>query len=149
MFSNGNKIWRKLFESSDVKEKIDFKKILNLTESLLHNKKDLEKLLSVSIIELEFLPKDLDKRESIFCTGNIRFINVFKKIKLTDKKKQINSPFVGIKTKDANSVDVYDIIDKKIKTISLKSWKVVFPFIMPITEDNVLLLDSILNANFK
>jgi hypothetical protein len=149
MSSNGNKIWRKLFESSEVKEKIDFKKILNLTESLLHNKKDLEKLLSVSIIELEFLPKDSDKRESIFCTGNIRFINVFQKIKLADKKKQINSPFVGIKTKDAYSVDVFDIIDKKIKTISLKSWKVVFPFIMPITEDNVLLLDSLLNANFK
>lgn len=52
-------------------------------------------------------------------------------------------------TKDPNSVDVYDVVDRHIKTISLKSWKVVFPFVLPITEDNVLVLDSIVNKYAK
>lgn len=87
--------------------------------------------------------------ESVFGTGNIRFMNVCKKARLADKQKQLQSPFVGMSTKDPNSVDVYDIVDGHVKTISLKSWKVVFPFVLPITEDNVLVLDSIVNKYAK
>ena len=141
--------WRKIFESDDVRKKIDLSKILAFTQKLLHNKSDLEKLLSIALVEIEFLPKDSDRMESVFCTGNIRFMNVCQKTKLIDKQKQLRSPFVGIRTRDPLSVDVYDVASGHIKTISLKSWKVVFPFVLPITEDNVLLLDSIVNKYSK
>ena len=39
--------WRKIFESEDVRKKIDLNKILAFTQKLLHNKADLEKLLSI------------------------------------------------------------------------------------------------------
>lgn len=52
-------------------------------------------------------------------------------------------------TKDPGSVDVYDLADGHIKTISLRSWKVVFPFVLPITEDNILLLDGIVSKYAK
>lgn len=141
--------WRKIFESEDVRKKIDLNKILAFTQKLLHKKADLEKLLSIALVEIEFLPKDAKTMESVFCTGNIRFMNVCKKARLADKQKQLQSPFVGMSTKDPNSVDVYDVVDGHIKTISLKSWKVVFPFVLPITEDNVLVLDSIVNKYAK
>ena len=137
--------WRKIFESEDVREKLDLKKILAFTQKLLHKKADLEKLLSVALVEIEFFPKDAKKAESVFCTGNVRFINVYKKARPADKQKQLRSPFVGMSTKDPTSVDVYDIVAGRVKTISLRSWKVVFPFVLPITEDNVLLLDSIVS----
>lgn len=145
MAGNANKAWRKIFESEDVRKKIDLGKILAFTQKLLHNKADLEKLLSVALVEIEFFPKDADKAESVFCTGNIRFMNVCKKTRPADKQKQLHSPFVGMSTKDPASVDVYDVVDGHVKTISLRSWKVVFPFVLPITEDNVLVLDSIVN----
>ena len=141
--------WRKIFESEDVRKKIDLNKILAFTQKLLHKKADLEKLLSIALVEIEFLPKDAKTMESVFCTGNIRFMNVCKKVRPADKQKQLQSPFVGMSTKDPNSVDVYDVVDGHIKTISLKSWKVVFPFVLPITEDNVLVLDSIVNKYAK
>jgi len=149
MAGDADKKWRKIFESEDVREKIDLKRILSFTQNLLHRKADLEKLLSIALIELEFLPADSKTLKSIFCTGNIRFMNVFRKIKPADKQKQLQSPFVGIATKDPTSVDVYDITAGHVKTISLKSWKVVFPFVLPITEDNVLILDSIVNKYAK
>ena len=145
----GDREWRKIFESEDVRNKIDLKKILAFTQKLLHRKADLEKLLSVALVEIEFLPKEADKAESVFCTGNIRFMNVCGKAKPVDKQKQLKSPFVGMSTKDPTSVDVYDVVARHVKTVSLKSWKVVFPFVLPITEDNVLLLDSIVNKYFK
>lgn len=141
--------WRKIFESKDVREKLDLKKILAFTQKLLHRKADLEKLLSVAVVELEFLPKDSKDFEALFCTGNIRFMNVCKKAKPADKQKQLHSPFVGISTKDPMSVDVYDVVAGHIKTVSLKSWKIVFPFVLPITEDNVLILDSIVSKYAK
>lgn len=137
--------WRKIFESEDVRKKIDLDKIKAFTQKLLHNKTDLEKLLSVAVVEIEFLPKDAKTPESVFCTGNIRFMNVCKKSRPADKQKQLQSPFVGMATRDPGSVNVYDVADGHVKTISLRSWKVVFPFVLPITEDNVLVLDSIVN----
>ena len=149
MAGAADKKWRKIFESEDVRKKIDLKKILAFTQKLLHNKTDLEKLLSIALVEIEFLPKDSKSMTSVFCTGNIRFMNVCQKVKLTDKKKQLHSPFIGMSSKDPTSVDVYDIVDGHVKTISLKSWKVVFPFVLPITEDNVLVLDGIVNKYAK
>lgn len=137
--------WRKIFESEDVRKKIDLDKIKAFTQKLLHNKTDLEKLLSVAVVEIEFLPKDAKTPESVFCTGNIRFMNVCKKSRPADKQKQLQSPFVGMATRDPGSVNVYDVVDGHVKTVSLRSWKVVFPFVLPITEDNVLVLDSIVN----
>lgn len=141
--------WRKLFESEDVRKKLDLNRVLGFTKSLHHTKADLEKLLSVAIAEIEFLPKAGDKKKSIFCTGNVRFINAYKKAKPADKQKQLKTPFVGMHTNDPLTVDVYDIVDRRNKTISLKSWKVVFPFVLPITEDNVLILDGIVNKYLK
>ena len=79
--------WRKIFESEDVRKKIDLNKILAFTQKLLHNKADLEKLLSIALVEIEFLPKDAKMMESVFGTGNIRFMNVCKKVRPADKQK--------------------------------------------------------------
>lgn len=141
--------WRKMFESEDVRKKLDLGRILAFTQKLLHSKADLEKLLSVALVEIEFLPKDGKTTQSVFCTGNIRFMNVCRKTRPADKQKQLQSPFVGMSTKDPGSVDVYDVVDGHVKTVSLRSWKVVFPFVLPITEDNVLLLDGIVSKYAK
>lgn len=80
-----DKKWRKIFESEDVRKKLDLNRILAFTQKLLHNKADLEKLLSIALVEIEFLPKDGKTMQSVFCTGNIRFMNVCKKTRLADK----------------------------------------------------------------
>lgn len=144
-----DKSWRKLFESEDVRKKLDLKRVLGLTKSLHHTKADLEKLLSVAIAEIEFLPKDGDEMKSVFCTGNVRFVNAYKRAKPADKQKQLRTPFVGMHTNDPFSVDVYDVEERRQKTVSLKSWKVVFPFVLPITEDNVLVLDGLVNRYLR
>lgn len=145
----GDKSWRKLFESEDVRKALKLDRAIGFVKQLRHTKADLEKLLSVAVAEIEFLPKDGDRMESVFCTGNVRFINAYKKAKPADKQKQLRSPFVGMHTNDPFSVDAYDVAERRQKTISLKSWKVVFPFVLPITEDNVLVLDGLVNRYLK
>lgn len=108
---------------------------------LRHTKADLETLLANSIAEIEFKPKDSDKFRRIVCSSNVRFVNVYKALKKDDKEKKIRSPFEGIHTRDSMSVDTYDLVDGKRKTICLKSWRAV-NFVM-LTEDNVLVLDRL------
>lgn len=111
---------------------------------LKHTKADLETLLACSISEIEFKPKDSDRFQRMVCTSNIRFINIYKALKKEDKEKQLRSPFTGIRTKDRLSVDTYDLVDGKRKTISLKSWRAV-NFVM-LTEDNALVLDGLVRG---
>jgi len=107
-------------------------------------------MLAYNLVEIEFLPKDASNAKDyrrVLCTGNRRFINVFRAKKESDARKMLASPFVGIHTKDPFSVDAYDLVDGKIKTISLKSWKVVF-FVTFIPE-NVLVLNDIAKECIK
>ena len=147
-----DRTWRRLFEAREVKEKFDQAKIFALADTCLHNKKDLEKLLAVALLELEFLPKDAKdagEKKALFCTGNRLFANVFQAARPSDKKKRLKTPSAGMHTRDPLSVDVFDVVDGRVKTVSLRSWKVVLPFILPITTDNVLELDAVVNAYAK
>lgn len=114
---------------------------------LKHTKADLETLLANSIAEIEFKPKDSDKFQRIVCSSNVRFVNVFKALKKEDKEKRIKSRFEGIHTRDPRSVDAYDLVDGKRKTICLKSWRAV-NFVL-LTEDNVMVLDGLVRECLK
>jgi hypothetical protein len=116
-------------------------------KNLKHTKADLETLLAFSISEIEFKPKNSDKFQRMVCTSNTRFINVYSALKDIDKRKKIRTPFIGIHTKDPNSVDTYDLVDGKRKTLCLKSWRAI-NFVM-LTEENVLVLDRLVNECLK
>ena len=114
---------------------------IELLKKLRHTKADLEILLANSIAEIEFKPKRGGDFTRIVCSSNVRFVNVYKALKKSDKAKKIRSPFAGIHTRDSFSVDTYDLVDGKRKTISLRSWRVVN--LVALTEDNVMVLDRL------
>lgn len=150
MSDNSLKPWRAIWQVKHQNED-EWKKVIASIDAILSSckrtKEDLEKLLSVSILELEYLPNIPNaKPTSIFCTGNIRFINVNKKLNPNDKQSQLKSPFVGLKSDKYDTVMVYDLIDKKIKSIKLNSWHVVYPYVLTLSIDNVIYLDSIINT---
>lgn len=151
MARTSDRPWRKLFEAKEVREKIDVEAMCRAAEGYLHRKADLEKLLAGSILELEFLPVDAEngRMRAVFCTGNVRFANVFMAARPSDKKKMLKSPFIGLSSRDQASVEVFDVTDGRRKTIPLKSWKVVLPFVLPLTPKTVLPLDAIVNAYAK
>jgi hypothetical protein len=115
--------------------------------NLKHTKADLETLLAFSISEIEFKPKNSDRFQRMVCTSNTRFINVYNVLKEADKRKKIKTPFIGIYTKDPKSVDTYDLVEGKRKTICLKSWRAI-NFVM-LTEENVLVLDRLVKECLK
>ena len=114
---------------------------------LKHTKLDLETLLANSIAEIEFKPRMSNDFQRIVCSSNIRFVNVFKALKKKDKEKKLASQFIGIHTKDPLSVDTYDLVEGKYKTVFLKSWRAV-NFVL-LTEDNVLVLDRLVRECLK
>lgn len=116
-------------------------------KNLKHTKADLETLLAFSISEIEFKPKNSNKFQRMVCCSNTRFIKVYSALKETDKRKKMNAPFIGIYTKDPQSVDTYDLVDGKRKTICLKSWRAI-NFVM-LTEENVLVLDKLVKECLK
>ena len=139
-------IWKIKHQNEDEWQKV-IASLDAILSSCKRTKDDLEKLLGVSILELEYLPKEPNaKPKAIFCTGNIRFININKKLNPKDKQAQLKSPFVGLKSSKPDIVAVYDLMDKKIKSIKLNSWHVVYPYIMVLSQDNVIYLDSIVNT---
>lgn len=119
---------------------------LSKWEKLRHTKDDLELFLNFNIAEIIYLTKD-GHQKSIICTSNTPLINIFNTKKLADKQSFAKENSDGIKTKDRSSVDTWDLLENKRKTISLTSWQIVN--FISISPDNILILDKIFNELVK
>lgn len=67
--------------------------------------------------------------------------------RLHDKQKMLKLKSSGMHTKDSLSVNVWDLVDNKMKTVSLKSWQIMN--FITIREENLLLLDEVLRDILK
>lgn len=117
--------------------------------ALRHTKEDLELFLNFNLAEIRF--KTLDGKDStIVCTSNTTVIRLFSFAKDHDKEKlkQIASgDSKGIKTKNKRTIDTWDLIDNRIKTMSLSSWQII-DFIS-ISPANMLDLHFMVNTLLK
>lgn len=94
---------------------------LSKWEKLRHTKDDLELFLNFNIAEIQYLTKD-SKLRSIVCTSNTALVNTFNTKKSADKQAFAKESSAGIKTRDRGSIDTWDLIDNKRKTVNLASW---------------------------
>lgn len=115
-------------------------------QNLKHNKVDLETLLQFSIVRITFKTKEGKKSEGTF-TSSTPFIKALQAKKLEEKKKAAELKSDGIHTKDPFSVDSWCIEERKLKTISLKSWQILG--ILNITPSRILLIDKCLKKVLK
>lgn len=112
-------------------------------QQLKHNKQDLELFLQFNLVNLRFKPKNKHSMQEIVCTSNTRFIEVFSKIKKSEKQKALKLKNDGIRTKDTNSILTYNIVTNRYNTIDLTAWEIVN--FISMTEDNIEILDDVLN----
>lgn len=112
-------------------------------QQLKHNKQDLELFLQFNLVNLRFKPKNKHSMQEIVCTSNTKFIEVFSKLKKSEKQKALKLKNDGIRTKDPNSILTYNIITNKYNTIDLSAWEIVN--FISMTEDNIEILDDVLN----
>ena len=119
---------------------------LSKWEKLRHTKEDLELFLNFNIAEIHYLTKFGQPRH-IVCTSNIPLVNAFNAKKPEDKQEFAKENSAGIKTKERCSVDTWDLIANKRKTVSLSSWQIVN--FITISPDNILILDKIFNELLK
>ena len=119
---------------------------LSKWEKLRHTKDDLEFFLNFNIAEIQYLTNEGQQR-SIVCTSNTSLVNAFNTKKQADKQAFTKENSVGIKTKDRSSVDTWDLIANKRKTVNLSSWQIVN--FITISPDNILILDKIFNELLK
>lgn len=120
---------------------------LSKWSKLRHTKEDLELFLQFHIAQLKFKTLKGEERE-IICTSNSSLINVFNS-KKDDKnrKEKALANATGIRTKDLTSINTYDLVEKKIKTIPLNYW-----FLMDflaLEKENIIILDDILKEALK
>ena len=115
-------------------------------QKLKHNKEDLELFLNHNVAEIKFLKSD-GSESKVFGTSNVALIKVFsaKKDKDKIKAKYLNSS--GMRSKKSNSVEIWDLIENKQKTMILKSWQI--ENFITISEKNVLILDQVLHDILK
>lgn len=113
---------------------------------LKHNKECLETFLNYNIAELSFKTKD-GKDTNVVCTANTTLVKVLSLKRKSDKKKAIKLKSNGIHTKDSLSVNVWDLVENKMKTVSLKSWQIIN--FITIREENILILDEVLHDILK
>lgn len=113
---------------------------------LKHSKSDLEFFLNFNIAQIDFFTKD-GKESSIVGTSNTTLIKIYSLKKDKDKKKLKGLKSDGMRTNDSTSVQIWDLIENKPKTIFLKSWQIMS--FISINEDNILLLDKLLNEFLK
>lgn len=120
---------------------------LSKWSKLRHTKEDLELFLQFHIAQLKFKTLKGEKRE-IICTSNSSLINVFNSKKDDKKRKEkALANASGIRTKDLTSINTYDLVEKKIKTIPLNYW-----FLMDflaLEKENIIILDDILKEALK
>lgn len=115
-------------------------------DKLKHNKECLEAFLNYNIAEIAYKTKDGDDR-SVVCTANTTLIKIMSLKRKADKQKAMKLKSSGIHTKDSTSVNVWDLVEDKMKTMSLKSWQIIN--FLTIREENILLLDEILHDILK
>lgn len=115
-------------------------------QKLKHNKEDLELFLNHNVAEIKFLKSD-GSESKVFGTSNVALIKVFsaKKDKDKIKAKYLNSS--GMRSKKSNSVEIWDLIENKQKTMILKSWQI--ENFITINEKNILILDQVLHDILK
>ena len=114
---------------------------------LKHNKEDLELFLQFNIVHLRFRPKGKAVMQDIVCTSDTQFIEVFSKLKASDKKTALKSKNKGIRTNDPKSVLTFNLIENKYNTVMLDFWDIIT--FLTITPDNIEILDSIANDMLK
>ena len=81
------------------------------------------------------------------CTSNTPFIEVFSKLKESEKKKALKSKNSGIKTNDHCSILTFNLIENKYNTIMLDFWEIVN--FLTITPENIELLDKFVSDFLK
>jgi hypothetical protein len=113
-------------------------------QQLKHNKQDLELFLQFNLVNLRFKPKNKHSMQEIVCTSNTKFIEVFSKLKKSEKQKALKLKNNGIRTNEPNSVLTYNIITNRYNTIDLSAWEIVN--FISMTEDNIEILDDVLNT---
>ena len=119
---------------------------LDRWKNLNHTKKDLETFLQFNIAEIHFKTKD-GKLKSIVCTSNKKLANLLNSNTKVEKQKVINTWYPMVSTTDPFSVNTFDLIDNKIKTIRLSFWSIInFISIHP---HNILALDMIIRNILK
>lgn len=110
---------------------------------LKHIKPDLEFMLGNVICELQFKTTK-NKIENIYCTSNIPLIKAINSTNKEDVSKHLSSKFSGIKSNDKHSIDTWDLIDNKQKTIPLIEWHIVMPHIITLDSKNIKILHKLL-----
>lgn len=116
-------------------------------KKLKHNKQDLELFLQFNIAHLRYRPKNAVVMQDIVCTSDTQFIEVFSKLKESEKKKALRSKNSGIHTKDTNSILTFNLLENKYNTIMLDFWEIVN--FLTITPDNIEVLDQYVNDMLK
>ena len=116
-------------------------------KELKHDKTGLETFLKYNIALIRFRKKNAATYKTVTCTSNTRFIEVFSKLKSSEKKEALKSKFDGIKTKDLGSTMTFDLMENKYCTIPLLIWNIVH--FISITEDNIEILDGVVNEILK
>lgn len=119
---------------------------IQMWQKLKHNKEDLELFLGHTVAEISFVKLD-GTSDKIVCTANVALIKVFsaKKDKLKVKAKYLKT--TGMRSRKSNSVEVWDLIDNKQKTIALRQWQI--ENFITINEKNILVLDQLLHDALK
>ena len=115
-------------------------------QKLKHNKEDLELFLNHNVAEIKFLKSDGSESE-VFGTSNVALIKVFSAKKDKDKIKAKYLNYSGMRSKKSNSVEIWDLIENKQKTMILKSWQI--ENFITINEKNILILDQVLHDILK
>ena len=113
---------------------------------LKHNKQDLELFLNFNIAEIEFKTKS-DEKATVIGTANTSLVKVFSTKKDVDKQKAAKLKSSGMRTKDSTSVQIWDLVENKPKTIMLSAWSI--KNFISISEKNILVLDEVLRDLLK
>lgn len=113
---------------------------------LKHNKQDLELFLNFNIAEIEFKTKS-DEKATVIGTANTSLVKVFSAKKDVDKQKAAKLKSSGMRTKDSTSVQIWDLVENKPKTIVLSAWSI--KNFISISEKNILVLDEVLRDLLK
>ena len=111
-----------------------------------HNKQDLELFLNFNIAEIEFKTKS-DEKATVIGTANTSLVKVFSAKKDVDKQKVAKLKSSGMRTKDSTSVQIWDLVENKPKTIMLSAWSI--KNFISISEKNILVLDEVLRDLLK
>lgn len=119
---------------------------IQMWQKLKHNKEDFELFLNHNIAEISFVKQDGSISE-IICTSNVALAKVFSAKKGKDKLKARYLKSQGMRSKKANAVEVWDLVDNKQKTIILKQWQI--ENFITISEKNILVLDQLLHDILK